>query len=86
MVAGFFTGGVEIYAYALQPYLLSCGATRTHGIAGLVAASSLAQESSVACSRGIPPDVPRRTSALLIMESVAVGMLALIGLIHTSGP
>jgi MFS family permease len=85
MLAGFFTGGVEIYVfYALQPYLLQLwGNPHAYGIAGLVAALV----AGAGIIGGLLAPVfrrlfHRRTSALLIMEAVAVGMLALIGLIH----
>ena len=85
MIAGFFTGGVEIYVfYALQPYLLQLwGNPHAYGIAGLVAALV----AGAGIIGGLLAPVfrrlfHRRTSALLIMQSVAVGMLALIGLIH----
>jgi hypothetical protein len=88
MIAGFFTGGVEIYVfYALQPYLLQLwGNPHAYGIAGLVAALV----AGAGIIGGLLAPVfrrlfHRRTSALLMMESVAVGMLALIGLIHNFG-
>jgi MFS family permease len=85
MIAGFFTGGVEIYVfYALQPYLLQLwGDPHAYGIAGLVAALV----AGAGIIGGLLAPVfrrlfHRRTSALLIMEAVAVVMLSLIGLIH----
>ena len=84
MLAGMFTGGVGIYVfYALQPHLLNLwGNQQAYGIAGLVAALVAgAQIVGGLVTPWVRKAFKRRTSALLILESVAVAMLALIGLI-----
>jgi MFS family permease len=83
MLAGMFSGGVGIYVfYALQPHLLNLwGNQKAYGIAGLVAALVAgAQIVGGLLAPRIRRVVKRRTSALLILESLAVAMLALIGL------
>jgi MFS family permease len=83
MLAGMFSGGVGIYVfYALQPHLLNLwGNQKAYGIAGLVAALVAgAQIVGGLLAPRIRRAVKRRTSALLILESLAVAMLALIGL------
>ncbi|HEY6813639.1 MAG TPA: MFS transporter [Propionibacteriaceae bacterium] len=84
MLAGMFSGGVGIYVYyALQPYLLNLwGNPKAYGIAGLVAALVAgAQIAGGLLTPWIRRAFKRRTSALLILEALAVAMLALIGLI-----
>jgi MFS family permease len=84
MVAGMFSGGVGIYVfYALQPHLLNLwGNQKAYGIAGLVAALVAgAQILGGLLAPRIRRTFERRTSALLILEALAVAMLALIGLI-----
>ncbi|MET0741004.1 MAG: MFS transporter [Candidatus Nanopelagicales bacterium] len=84
MLAGVFTGGVAIYVfYALQPYLLELWGDETaYGIAGLVAAlvagSQMAGGLLAPKLRGI---FQRRTSALLVAESVGVAAVLLVGLV-----
>jgi MFS family permease len=84
MLAGMFSGGVGIYVYyALQPYLLNLwGNPKAYGIAGLVAALVAgAQIVGGLLTPWIRRAFKRRTSALLILEALAVAMLALIGLV-----
>ena len=84
MLAGMFSGGVGIYVYyALQPHLLNLwGNPKAYGIAGLVAALVAgAQIIGGLLTPWIRRAFKRRTSALLILEALAVAMLALIGLI-----
>jgi MFS family permease len=84
MLAGMFSGGVGIYVYyALQPHLLNLwGNQQAYGIAGLVAALVAgAQIAGGLLTPWIRRAFRRRTSALLILEALAVTMLALIGLI-----
>src|SRR5215217_3819354 len=84
MLAGMFTGGVGIYVfYALQPHLLNLwGNQHAYGIAGLVAALVAgAQIVGGLVTPWVRKAFKRRSSALLILESLAVTMLALIGLI-----
>jgi len=84
MLAGMFSGGVGIYVYyALQPHLLNLwGNPKAYGIAGLVAALVAgAQIIGGLLTPWIRRAFKRRTSALLILEALAVVMLALIGLI-----
>jgi MFS family permease len=79
-----FSGGVGIYVYyALQPYLLNLwGNPKAYGIAGLVAALVAgAQIVGGLLTPWIRRAFKRRTSALLILEALAVAMLALIGLV-----
>jgi MFS family permease len=83
MLAGMFSGGVGFYVfYALQPHLLNLwGDQEAYGIAGLVAALVAgAQIVGGLLTPWIRRAVKRRTSALLILESSAVAILALIGL------
>jgi MFS family permease len=83
MLAGMFSGGIGIYVfYALQPHLLNLwGNQKAYGIAGLVAALvAAAQILSGFLTPLIRRAFRRRTSALLILEALAVAMLALIGL------
>ena len=84
MLAGMFTGGVEIYVYyALQPHLLNLWGDQTaYGIAGLAAALIAgAQIVGGLLTPWVRKAFRRRTSALLILAALAVAMLALIGLI-----
>jgi MFS family permease len=84
MLAGMFTGGVGFYVYyALQPHLLNLwGNQQAYGIAGLAAAFVAgAQIVGGLLTPWIRRAFKRRTSALLILEAVAVIMLALIGLV-----
>jgi MFS family permease len=84
MLAGMFTGGIDIYVYyALQPHLLNLwGDQKAYGIAGLVAALVAgAQIVGGLLAPGVRRVLRRRTSALLILQGLAVVMLALIGLI-----
>src|SRR5215204_6357093 len=84
MLAGMFTGGIDIYVYyALQPHLLDLwGDQKAYGIAGLVAALVAgAQIVGGLFAPGVRRVLKRRTSALLILQGLAVVMLALIGLI-----
>jgi MFS family permease len=83
MLAGMFTGGIDIYVYyALQPHLLNLwGDQKAYGIAGLVAALVAgAQIVGGLLAPRVRRVLRRRTSALLILQGLAVVMLALIGL------
>jgi MFS family permease len=83
MLAGMFTGGIEIYVYyALQPHLLNLWGNQTaYGIAGLAAAVIAgAQMVGGLMTPRIRRAFRRRTSALLVLAALGVAMLALIGL------
>jgi MFS family permease len=83
MLAGMFTGGIEIYVYyALQPHLLNLWGNQTaYGIAGLAAAVIAgAQMVGGLMTPRIRRVFRRRTSALLVLAALGVAMLALIGL------
>jgi MFS family permease len=84
MLAGIFTGGIEFYVYyALQPHLLNLwGNQEAYGIAGLVAALlAAAQIVGGLLTPRIRAAFRRRTTGLLILQGLAVILLALIGLI-----
>jgi MFS family permease len=85
MLSSLFSGGVGIYAfYALQPYLLELyGDPTAYSIAGLVAAIVAGAQilGGIAAPR-IRRAFKRRTSALLVMSTLGVAVLALIGLIE----
>jgi MFS family permease len=85
MLEGVFVGGVGIYAfYALQPYLLKLyGDPHAYQIAGLVAAIVAGAQilGGVAAPR-IRRRFRRRTSALIVTATGAVGTLALIGTVN----
>ena len=83
MIAGMFSGGIGIYVfYALQPHLLNLwGNQKAYGIAGLAAALVAgAQIVGGLLTPWIRRAFKRRTSALLILEALAVAMLAIIGI------
>jgi MFS family permease len=85
MLAGMFTGGIEIYVYyALQPHLLNLWGDQTaYGIAGLAAAViAAAQIVGGLVSPRLHNVFRRRTSALLVVGALGVVMLTLIGLIN----
>jgi MFS family permease len=84
MISGFFLYGIGIYVfYALQPYLLQLwGNPEAYGIAGLVAALVAgAQIAGGLLTPFIRKRFSRRTSALLVLTSAGVVLLALIGLV-----
>ncbi len=84
MLAGVFSGGIGIYVfYALQPHLLNLwGDPTAYGIAGLVAAIVAgAQIVGGLLTPKIRSLFRRRTSALLLLNAVGVGLLAIIGLV-----
>jgi MFS family permease len=83
MLAGMFTGGVELYVYyALQPHLLNLWGDQTaYGIAGLAAAAIAgAQIVGGLLTPRIRRAFRRRTSALLVLAALGVAMLTFIGL------
>jgi MFS family permease len=85
MLAGMFTGGMDIYVYyALQPHLLNLWGDQTaYGIAGLAAAVIAgAQIVGGIVSPRVRKTFRRRTSALLVVGALGVAMLTLIGLIN----
>jgi MFS family permease len=83
MLAAFFAGAVDIYAfYALQPYLLELyGDKRAFGIAGLAAAIVAGTEmlAGLVVPR-IRRWIRRRTHALILATLIGVTSLALLGL------
>ena len=84
MISGFFLYGIGIYVfYALQPYLLQLwGNPEAYGIAGLVAALVAgAQIAGGLLTPIIRKRFSRRTSALLVLTSVSLVLLAVIGLV-----
>ena len=84
MLASTFTGGVSIYAfYAMQPYLLELyGAEKAYGIAGLAAAIVAgAQIVGGLLVPHIGKVFRRRTSVLLVCETLGCVILLIVGLI-----
>jgi MFS family permease len=88
MLAGLFTGGVNIFAfYALQPYLLQLyGDERAFGIAGLAAAVIAGtQMAAGAAAHRLRRALGRRTDALLLAAIAGIAALALLGLTSSFG-
>lgn len=84
MLASTFTGGVSIYAfYAMQPYLLELyGEAKAYGIAGLAAAIVAgAQIVGGLLVPHIGKVFRRRTSVLLVCETLGCVILLIVGLI-----
>ncbi|MGN9914411.1 MFS transporter [Phytohabitans sp. LJ34] len=84
MLAGPFTGGVGIYVfYALQPHLLDLyGDPSAYGVAGLAAALVAgAQIVGGLVTPAIRRLFHRRTSALIAVEVLSTGVIALLGLL-----
>ncbi|MBA3488467.1 MAG: MFS transporter [Longispora sp.] len=84
MIAAIFTGGVSIYVfYALQPYLLDLyGDDQAYGIAGLVAAIiGGSQTVGGLLAPAIRSAFRRRTSVMLIANSVGAFSVVLIGIL-----
>ena len=84
MLASTFTGGVSIYAfYAMQPYLLELyGVEKAYGIAGLAAAIVAgAQIVGGLLVPHIGKVFSRRTSVLLVCETLGCAILVIVGLI-----
>jgi MFS family permease len=82
MLAGFFSGGVGIYAfYALQPYLLELyGDERAFGIAGLAAAIVAGTQMVAGVAAPLVRRVFRRRTHVLLAASLAsVACLAGLG-------
>jgi MFS family permease len=82
MLAGFFTGGVGIFAfYALQPYLLELyGDERAFGIAGLAAAIVAGTQIAAGMAGPLLRRLfARRTHVLLLAGLFSVGCLAGLG-------
>jgi MFS family permease len=82
MLAGFFSGGVGIYAfYALQPYLLELyGDERAFGIAGLAAAVVAGTQMVAGFAAPLVRRVfTRRTHVLLVATLVSLACLAGLG-------
>jgi MFS family permease len=83
MLAGFFSGGVGIYAfYALQPYLLELyGDERAFGVAGLAAAVVAGTQMLAGVAGPLVRRLfTRRTHVLLLASLLSVGCLAGLGL------
>ena len=86
MVAGAFSGGVGIYVfYALQPYLLELwGDSEAYGIAGIAAAVVAGSQIVGGAVAGrVRSLFRRRTSALLLAESLGAVVLIMVGLFAT---
>jgi MFS family permease len=86
MIAGFFSGGVGMYAfYAMQPYLLELyGGKGSYAIAGLAAAVVAgAQILGGYLAPHVGKVLPRRTSFLLFGSVVSAAALAFISLVST---
>ena len=84
MFAAPFTGGVTIYAfYAMQPYLLQLyGNSAAYGIAGLAAAIVAgAQILGGLLVPYVARVFQRRTTVLIVCETISVAVLAVIGLV-----
>jgi len=84
MISNIFIGGVGIYVfYALQPYLLDLwGDPKAYGIAGLVAA--IVAGAQIVGGLLVPQirnRFRRRTSALILLQAIGVGLLLVIGLV-----
>jgi MFS family permease len=84
MISGFFLYGVGVYVfYALQPYLLQLwGDPKAYSIAGLVAALVAgAQIAGGLLTPIIRKRFARRTSAMIVLTTASLAMLAVIGLV-----
>src|SRR5215207_4007997 len=84
MLAGLFSYGVGVYVfYALQPYVLDLfGNSQAYGIAGLAAAIIAGSQILGGLATGrLRALFRRRTSAILLAESLAVVAVLLMGLL-----